>query len=246
MKRIVKKSHFLGIIMAGSAVVLTGCEHPSGQANNTGTGALMGAGVGTAVGAGAGGGRGAVMGGLLGAVAGGLVGGQMDRNQADRLRREAPATYERVAEGRSLTVSDVQALVKAGVSDDVIIAQIQNTRTVYQLSANDIIALRNGGASDRVVNYMVGTAGTPVSPSAPPAQFVQSDFPPVSPAEQPPGVAPAQGYVWEYGEWQWTSDGWVWMGGRWTYPPWPGAVWAPGSWSRGPSGQWRHTPGQWR
>src|SRR5215469_10999135 len=113
MKREGKKSHFLMILMAGSAMVLTGCEHPNGQANNTGTGALMGAGVGTAVGIGAGGGRGAAMGGLLGAVAGGLIGGQMDRNQADRLRTEAPATYERVAEGRSLTVSDVQALVKA-------------------------------------------------------------------------------------------------------------------------------------
>ena len=247
----VKRFHALLVAIAGSAVVLTGCEHPSGMPNNTGTGALIGGGFGAAAGSMMGGGRGRssgtgmLMGGMLGAMTGSIIGSQMDRDQAMRLRSQAPATYQRVAQGRSLSVTDVQALVRAGVSDDVIIGQIQSSRTVYQLSANDIMALHNAGASDRLVNFMVGTAGVPVSPAWPSAQFVQSDFPPVPPPEQPPDIAPGPGYVWEYGEWQWTSDGWVWTGGRWGYPPWPGAVWVQGSWYRG-GGGWQHNPGRWR
>jgi hypothetical protein len=42
-------------------------------------------------------------------------------------------------------VGDVQALVQAGISDDLVISQIRNSRTVYHLNTADIIALKNAG-----------------------------------------------------------------------------------------------------
>ena len=84
----------------------------------------------------------------------------MDQDQQARLRAQSPQTYVRVDQGQPLGVADVKALAGAGISDDVIISQIRNSRTVYHLSAADIIDLHNSGVSDRVVNYMINTPTT--------------------------------------------------------------------------------------
>lgn len=232
--------------MAASAVLLTGCQYPNGEPNNTGTGALIGAGSGAALGAVLGGrnaGAGAVIGGVFGAIAGSIIGNQMDRAQAEQLHAEAPVTYVRVEQNQPLTVADVQALISAKVSDDVIITQIQNSHSIFHLSPQDIINLHNAGASDRLVNFMINTPST-ITP-APPATVVVSDEPPPAPA-QPVVVAPGPGYVWIAGQWQWNGSGWVWANGQWVYPPWPDAVWVRGYWYRGPFGGWRYRPGHWR
>lgn len=235
--------------VAVSAVVLTGCQYQDGETNHTGTGALIGAGAGAALGAVLGGrnaGAGALIGGAFGALTGTLIGSQMDREQRERLRDEAPDTYARVEQGRALTTSDVKALTRAHVSDDAIIGQIQSTHTIYHLSPADIVDLHSAGVSDKVVNYMIGTASQPLPPPPPPALVVQSDYPPPPPSDQPPAVSPGPGYIWVGGEWQSSSEGWVWTGGQWAYPPWPGAMWVQGYWYRGPFSGWRHAPGHWR
>lgn len=240
------KIHTLTLAIAASAVLLTGCQYPNGEPNNTGTGALIGAGSGAALGAVLGGrnaAAGAVIGGVFGAITGSIIGNQMDRAQAEQLREEAPVTYVHVQQNQPLTVADVQALVNAKVSDDVIIAQIQNSHTVYHLTPQDIINLHSAGCSDRLVNFMINTPNT-VTP-APPATVVTSDEPPPAP-DQPVYAAPGPGYVWVGGEWQWNGVGWVWVGGQWMYPPWPNAVWVHGYWYRGPFGGWRHARGHWR
>jgi hypothetical protein len=158
------------------------------------------------------------------------------------------AAYDPYQQGWPLTISSIEALVHANVSDDVIIGQIQKTRSMYHLGPQQIIYLHNTGVSDKVVNYMISTASLPVPPPAPapaPTSGVNADAPPTDPIE-PAGVAPNAGYVWVGGEWQWNGLAWVWFGGRWAYPPWPGAVWVHGSWWRGPFGGWRHSAGYWR
>ncbi|WP_218188395.1 hypothetical protein, partial [Desulfosarcina cetonica] len=77
--------------------------------------------------------------------------------QEAQLRAQAPQTLQRVEAGQPLTAADVQALVQAGISDDLIISQIRNSRTVYHLTTADIIALRNSGVSNRVIDYMINT-----------------------------------------------------------------------------------------
>lgn len=240
-----KNVRVLTVAAAVSAVALAGCTYPNGDPNNTGTGALIGAGSGAALGAALGGrdaGAGALIGGAFGALTGALIGNSIDREQEEELHEEAPVTYVHVQQNQPLTVDDVKALVRAKVSDDVIITQIQNSHAVYHLSPQDIIDLHTAGVSDRVVNFMIATINTPPPP---PTEVVNSDEPPAPPSETVV-VAPGPGYVWIGGEWQWNGVGWVWLGGHWAYPPYPGAIWVHGYWYRGPFGGWRHAGGHWR
>jgi hypothetical protein len=126
------------------------------------------------------------------------------------------------------------------VSDDVIIAQIQSSHTVYRLSAADIIDLHSAGVDDKVVNYMINTAS---SPDANTTTVVQTTPPP--PQTDVVVASPGPDYIWVNGEWDWDGVSWVWVGGHWILPPYPHAVWVEGGWYRGPHG-WYHDRGYWR
>jgi hypothetical protein len=56
-----------------------------------------------------------------------------------------------------LTQTDIISMVKARMSDEDIMRRIDDTRTVFRISSDDVIRLRNEGVSDRVVNYMLDT-----------------------------------------------------------------------------------------
>ena len=233
-------------MLTASALVLAGCETPYGTPDRTGTGALAGGGIGALSGAAIGSasghaGAGALIGGAIGAVTGGLIGHSMDMEEQERLRAQAPQTYVRVEQGQPLSLPDVKALAQARVSDDVIISQIRNSRTVYHLSAADIIDLQNAGLSQQVINFMINTPSL-YGPGGAPAEVVTQ--PPPPPPSETIVVAPGPGYVWAPGEWVW-NGGWVWVGGHWVLPPRPQAVWVVGYWGHGPHG-WHHYPGHWR
>jgi uncharacterized protein YcfJ len=228
--------------VAASAVVLAGCVGPNGEADNTGTGALVGAGTGALIGGANGrGGNGALVGAAIGAIAGGLFGHAVDQAQQEQLRQQAPQTYVRVEQSQPLGLADVKALVKAGVSDDVIISQIQISHTIFRLSSADIIDLHNSGVSDRVVDFMINTQSSAAAAQS--GTVVVAEAPPPVPVETYV-AAPDPGYVWIGGEWVW-NGGWIWVGGHWGYPPYPHAVWLRGYWHQGPRG-WYHSPGHWR
>lgn len=237
------KLNTLIVGVAGSLAVLTGCQYPNGQPNNTGTGALTGGAIGAASGAAINGrnpGEGALIGAAIGAITGGLIGNSMDQQQREYLQTQAPQTYARVDQGQPLTVADVKALAKAGISEDVIINQIRNSRTVYHLSVTDIIDLRDSGVTDKVVNFMISTSS---SAEVSPQTVTLAAAPPPPPVETVVAV-PGPGYVWIGGEWIW-NGGWVWLGGHWGYPPHPQAVWVRGYWYHGYYG-WRKVPGHWQ
>ena len=126
-------------LWVAAGVILAGCETPGGAPNNTGTGALAGGGIGAAsgavIGAGVAGrpGEGALIGGAVGAVTGGLIGYSLDERQRAQLQTQSPETYNRLDRGEPLGIEDIKALSRAGVSDDVIISQIQATHTIYHL-----------------------------------------------------------------------------------------------------------------
>jgi len=225
-------------------MLLTGCQYPNGRPNNTGTGALVGGGIGAASGAVIGGprnaGAGALIGGAIGAIAGSIVGSSMDEEQRERLRARAPQTYQRVEQGQPLATADVKAMAQAGVSDEIIIAQIRNSHTIYHLSSAEIIELKNAGVSNQVLDFMINTAS---SPTAVTTATVVDTAPPAAPAPMVV-VQPGPGYVWVDGEWEWRG-GWVWVGGHWVRPPFVGAWWIHGYWYHGPHG-WYHQPGYWR
>ena len=61
-------------------------------------------------------------------------------------------------------MADVKALVKAGLSEEVIISQIRNSHAVYRLTTSEIIDLKESGVSEKVIDFMINTA----SPSSGP------------------------------------------------------------------------------
>ena len=247
------KQHALAFAGAALAIVLTGCETPEGNPNRTGTGALIGGAIGAAAGgligstschdSGANAAAGALIGGAIGALTGGAIGHSLDQEEQARLRAQSPQTFQRVEQGQPLGIVDVKAMARAGVNDDVIISQIRSTRTVYRLSANDIIDLHNSGVSQTVINYMINTPST-AGTTAVQAETAVVTVPPPPPPVETVVVAPGPGYIWCGGEWAWRGR-WVWISGGWVLPPYPRAVWVRGHWSHGPHG-WRHAPGHWR
>jgi hypothetical protein len=51
--------------------------------------------------------------------------------------------------------SDVVKLFKSGVGEDVILAYVQHTKSTFNLSADDILALKNDGISPKVLSAMI-------------------------------------------------------------------------------------------
>ena len=241
----------VSLILAISAVVWTGCVNPNGTPDNTGTGVLSGAALGALMGAAIGGprnaGADALFGAAAGAVAGGLIVHSADQAQQAELQAQAPATYVRVTQQQPLSVTDVKALAKAGISDDVIISQLVSTHTGFRLSSDAIIDLRNAGVSDRVVNFMISTASDPTAivSGTTPVVVVANDGPPAPLAETIVVPAPSPDYIWIRGDWVWSEGRWIWVGGHWANPPHAHGVWVPGYWVKGPQG-WYRTEGYWR
>ena len=241
------KRHTLVLSVASLAVLLSGCVNPDGSQNNTGTGALIGGAFGALTGAAIGGrhhgGQDALIGAAVGAVAGGLIGNAADREQEARLKAQAPQTYARIGQGTPLSIADVKALAKAGISEDVIINQIHNSRTIFHLSAADIIDLRDAGVTNKVVNYMIDTPASVGANTATTSTVVVQQAPPPLPAETVV-ITPGPGYVWIRGEWIW-AGGWVWRAGYWGLPPRGCTVWVGGrTWHDGR--HWHAERGHWR
>jgi hypothetical protein len=73
------------------------------------------------------------------------------------------------------SLAQVQSMVQAHVNDAVIVGQIQNSSTRYQLTADQIITLKKAGASDAVLNALINSASKPVV--QPPTVVNQTPYP---------------------------------------------------------------------
>ena len=139
-----------------SALLTCGCES-SNAARGAGLGALIGTGTGALVGhatnhtA-----AGALIGAGVGALSGGLIGDAIDESER---RTEVQLLAATAGDPRAaLGLSDVIRMAQSHVGDDVVIAQIRSTGSVFHLSANDVIWLKQQGVSDAVLREMVATA----------------------------------------------------------------------------------------
>jgi outer membrane lipoprotein SlyB len=166
------KKLLIGILSAIMVAGFVGCQTPEGRTDRTATGALaggaLGAGTGALIGnyAGHHTAGGAAIGGILGALAGGVIGHGMDSQQRDLERRASPAP--RMEQGQPIGIADVKAMSKAGISDEVMISHIRNSRTVYRLTTAEIIDLKDAGVSQKVIDFMINTQSLyPPSPMPP-------------------------------------------------------------------------------
>jgi outer membrane lipoprotein SlyB len=166
---------FVAFVSLGVLLVTMGCETPSGRTDYTGGGALAGGAIGAGTGAIIGSatrhaGEGALIGGAVGALSGALIGHGIEQSQRERLERESPQTVARIEQGAPLGLADIKALARAGVSDEVIISQIRNSRMVYRLSTAEIIDLKDAGVSNRVIDFMINTPSL-YPPPPPPRRY---------------------------------------------------------------------------
>jgi uncharacterized protein YcfJ len=165
-----------GLVVLG----LAGC---SGM-NNTEAGALGGGAIGAGTGALLGSltghaGAGAAIGAGVGAITGGLVGNSQDKAEA----RHKEAVAEWAAQHPALQLNDVVAMAQSHVSDDLIIHQMQVSRSYYNLRPEDITYLKSQGVSDRVVYEMQsrrGGGGATVVQLRQPVYVVEPAPPPVA------------------------------------------------------------------
>ena len=161
----------------------------SGCATNTQTGALAGAGLGGAAGAAIGAAAhnpvaGAIIGAGVGTVAGAAAGSAVDDAQYKKAVRQDVA-----ARGGPVTLENVRDMTHENVGDAAIIQQIRLTRTVYQLTPEQIVWLKHEGVSDAVIQEMQMTA------YGPPRRVVYVD-----PYYPPPAPVVGVGFGWR-GRW---------------------------------------------
>ena len=75
------------------------------------------------------------------------------------------------AQQAAMNNDSVIKMIKAGLSDDVIVTTINSSAGTYDTSANGLIALKTGGASDKVISAIVlkasGAAAAPAAAAAP-------------------------------------------------------------------------------
>jgi outer membrane lipoprotein SlyB len=128
-------------------------------------------------------GAGAAIGGALGAVAGGILGNASDKERAaaqqryyyDQQQRQTYHVQQQAIQTQSaVSVSDVVAMSRSGLSESVIRNQIQQRGVQQQLQVHDIISLHQQGVSEGVITAMqqapVGSPRTLVA--SPPVHVV--------------------------------------------------------------------------
>jgi hypothetical protein len=114
----------------------------------------------------------------------------------------------------------VLKMAEAGVESDVLLSFVQNSKGDFNLSADDIIALKSAKVDASVIKAMLnhdaadkaaGSSSNDVKqvplnpdPTAVPAPLVEA-IP----------VAPGPGYDWVPGYWNWDGTTWVWVYGGW-------------------------------
>ena len=156
--KLAKKSCPIPILIL--VISASGCRAlgPNAEAG-TALGGLGGAAIGAMAGAPEGN---ALEGAAIGAVAGGLTGRALG-NLADREDERALAqiNYERQQVAlNSVSREQVIQMAQSGLSDEVIIGQIQSKGIPNPLTTGDLIFLKNQGVSDAVIRAMqVATPG---------------------------------------------------------------------------------------
>jgi hypothetical protein len=89
----------------------------------------------------------------------------------------------KVTEG-SLTLDDVLAFSKQGMTDEFIINQVKRNAKPFDLNADEIAALRDMGISDAVISYLRNPS-QPYSPPPPPPAVRGTPPPPVARSKPP-------------------------------------------------------------
>jgi uncharacterized protein YcfJ len=123
---------------------------------------------------------GALIGGAAGLVTGAALGSSADERERARAYQYQLQTQQAVEVRRAVSITDVLAMSRSGVGDDVIINQIRQNGVVRQIDSNDVITLHKEGVSGPVIAALQqGPVATrPVPVYAPPVVVEKYYVPP--------------------------------------------------------------------
>jgi hypothetical protein len=100
-------------------------------------------------------GAGAAIGGVVGAVTGGLLGNAKDKEAELNRQHQLYQQQQQLAQVRSaVSIADVVSMSRSGLSDSVIINQVNQRGVQQTLQVPDIIALHQQGISETVITSM--------------------------------------------------------------------------------------------
>lgn len=150
-------------VLAAIAAGAGGCSTMDNTTKGAGIGGALGAGAGLAVGAATGNPKtGAVVGGLLGAGVGGAVGNDKDNQIQDRRDLQQATAIAGAQAQQRMGLTDVINMAQQGHDEQVIINQIRNSGSTFQLSANDLDFLKTNSVPPRVIVEMQNARAGPV------------------------------------------------------------------------------------
>jgi uncharacterized protein YcfJ len=105
--------------------------------------------------------EGALIGGAVGAITGGVIGNNRDRQirdaqtiqwQQQQIRQQQ--AYQQQQMQRAVSMQDVVSMSQSGISDSVIINQMQTGGVTHRIGVSEIIALHQQGVHEVVINSM--------------------------------------------------------------------------------------------
>jgi hypothetical protein len=88
-------------------------------------------------------------------ISGGVIGAPLNEQDSQILRECSPKTLKKIKKGRRLHISDIVAMSNNGLSESVILSQIEITQTYFDLSCIEVEYLENADVSQRIINYMI-------------------------------------------------------------------------------------------
>jgi curli biogenesis system outer membrane secretion channel CsgG len=122
------------------------------------------------------------------------VAASMALGQTPPAAAPAPAPKRAAAPKGASPVDSVIQLVKAGMSDDLIIKSLKKTNKPVDLSPADMVKLKQAGVSDNVIGVLLDPTSVPApaaAAAAPPPPPPPAPEPPPAPAPAPVASAPA-------------------------------------------------------
>jgi hypothetical protein len=81
----------------------------------------------------------------------------LDASDRSSLEKQSPRTVKKIDNGQQLSTDDIKKMSRAGLSDDTIMNQIQETKSHFYLSSADIVDLKKSGVSQKIINFMIQT-----------------------------------------------------------------------------------------
>ena len=196
------KTHWLLSSLAFLFVV----PHFGMAQEHTGPGALLGGVAGALAGAAIGKNNhntaaGALIGGAAGVVTGAAVGSVVDEKERARVYQYQQQQYQyqqAIQMAHAVSIPDVLAMTRSGVSEDVIINQIRRNGMERKVDTSDVITLHKEHVSNAVIAAMQQSAGPVMVSAVQPVQSVPVYSQPVV-VEGYPYPPPPPYYRYYYG-----------------------------------------------